>query len=160
MVINKIDRPHARPAEVLDEILELFIELDASDQQLDFPVVYTDGGKEPHPWIRKPVVKQNGEARCQLNGQAQDKSKHQARSEASGANLKPLFDLIIENILAPKGDPKAPAAGGFCRSTTIPTWDGRRRAHPAGMYPQQAGCCSPGSRRTDAALTPVKPLCL
>ncbi len=108
VVINKIDRPHARPAEVLDEILELFIELDASDQQLDFPVVYTDARKGTASLDQKTCGETNGEARCQANGQAQDKSKHQARSEASGANLKPLFDLIIENIPAPKGDPKAP----------------------------------------------------
>ncbi|WP_010270172.1 translational GTPase TypA [Paenibacillus senegalensis] len=41
VVLNKIDRPNARPAEVVDEVLELFIELEASDEQLDFPVVYT-----------------------------------------------------------------------------------------------------------------------
>ena len=41
VVINKIDRPNARPVEVLDDALELFIELEASDEQLDFPVVYT-----------------------------------------------------------------------------------------------------------------------
>ena len=40
VVVNKIDRPNARPAEVVDEVLELFIELEASDEQLDFPVVY------------------------------------------------------------------------------------------------------------------------
>ncbi|GJM72427.1 hypothetical protein HMSSN036_46430 [Paenibacillus macerans] len=40
VVVNKIDRPAARPAEVIDEVLDLFIELEASDEQLDFPVVY------------------------------------------------------------------------------------------------------------------------
>lgn len=80
VVINKIDRPHARPGEVLDEILELFIELDASDQQLDFPVIYTDARK--------------GTASLDQN--------------AKGTNLKPLFDLIIKEIPAPTGDPKAP----------------------------------------------------
>jgi len=43
VVLNKIDRPAARPAEVVDEVLELFIELEASDEQLDFPVVYASG---------------------------------------------------------------------------------------------------------------------
>ena len=45
VVINKIDRPGARPKEVLDEVLELFIELGASDEQLDFPVVYASAFK-------------------------------------------------------------------------------------------------------------------
>ena len=80
VVINKIDRPHARPDEVLDEILELFIELDANDQQLEFPVVYTD---------------------ARLGTASLD-------HKAEGSNLKPLFDLIIENIPAPTGDPNAP----------------------------------------------------
>ena len=43
VVVNKIDRPNARPAEVVDEVLDLFIELEASDEQLDFPVVYAVG---------------------------------------------------------------------------------------------------------------------
>ncbi|MGI6406142.1 MAG: translational GTPase TypA [Syntrophaceticus sp.] len=80
VVINKIDRPHARPDEVLDEILELFIELDANDQQLEFPVVYTD---------------------ARLGTASLD-------HKAKGSNLKPLFDLIIEKIPAPAGDPNAP----------------------------------------------------
>jgi GTP-binding protein len=80
VVINKIDRPHARPDEVLDEILELFIELDANDQQLEFPVVYTD---------------------ARLGTASLD-------HKAKGSNLKPLFDLIIEKIPAPAEDPNAP----------------------------------------------------
>jgi GTP-binding protein len=80
VVINKIDRPHARPEEVLDEILELFIELDANDQQLEFPVVYTD---------------------ARLGTASLD-------NKAKGTDLKPLFDLIIANIPAPTGDPNAP----------------------------------------------------
>src|SRR5690606_22058704 len=43
VVVNKIDRPNARPTEVIDEVLDLFIELGASDEQLDFPVVYASG---------------------------------------------------------------------------------------------------------------------
>ncbi|MGB4504302.1 MAG: GTP-binding protein, partial [Syntrophaceticus sp.] len=80
VVVNKIDRPHARPKEVLDEILELFMDLDASDQQLDFPVVYTDARK--------------GTASMDYHD--------------TGTNLKPLFDLIIKKIPAPTGDPNAP----------------------------------------------------
>jgi len=80
VVINKIDRPHARPEEVLDEILELFIELDANDQQLEFPVVYSDA--------------RQGTASLDYH--------------AEGRDLKQLFDLIIKEIPAPAGDPDAP----------------------------------------------------
>jgi GTP-binding protein len=77
VVINKIDRPDARIPEVLNEIYDLFIDLDASEDQLDFPVVYTN-------------------ARAGIAQLEQDKP---------GENLKPLFDKIIECIPEPKGDP-------------------------------------------------------
>lgn len=80
VVINKIDRPNARPVEVLDEVFELFIELDASDDQLDFPVVYTNAREGT------------------------------ASTEAGkpGVDLKPLFDLIVERIPSPRGEPDLP----------------------------------------------------
>jgi len=80
VVVNKIDRPNARPAEVLDEVLDLFIELMADEAQLDFPVVYT--------------VAKAGLATLDLAVPAVD--------------LQPLFDTIIEHIPAPEGDPEAP----------------------------------------------------
>ena len=52
VVINKIDRLGARPKEVLDEVLELFMELDASDEQLDFPLIYTNARAGTASWIR------------------------------------------------------------------------------------------------------------
>jgi len=81
VVVNKIDRPNARPLEVVDEVLELFIELGADDAQLDFPVVYASGlegfaGLDPHD---------------------------------RGTDMKPLFDTIIRHIPAPAGDPEEPA---------------------------------------------------
>src|SRR6476646_7266524 len=75
--INKIDRPDARVAEVLDEIYDLFIDLDATEDQLDFPVVYT-------------IVK-TGVAKKTLDDPSMD--------------LRPLFDAILESIPAPVGDP-------------------------------------------------------
>jgi GTP-binding protein len=158
VVINKIDRPHARPEEVLDEILELFIELDASDQQLEFPVVYTDARKGIAFLNQKAFIEDSGKsgsqagdqtrgesktkASCETGGQAsvhancetgepngngqasgqvrsssaqvscEDRGKTTAHASASSqakeASLKPLFDLIIKNIPAPKGDPNAP----------------------------------------------------
>ena len=79
VVINKIDRPSARPAEVLDEVLELFIDLGANSAQLDFPVVYTN---------------------AKAGTAALDPGQ-------PGVNLKPLFDLIVSTIPAPAGDPQA-----------------------------------------------------
>jgi len=77
VVINKIDRPQARPDEVLDEVLELFMELEANDEQLDFPVIYTNA--------------RTGTASLEPGDPGQD--------------LKPLFEMIIDKIPAPTGDP-------------------------------------------------------
>src|SRR6266446_3807366 len=76
VVINKIDRPDARIPEVLDEIYDLFIDLDAHEDQLDFPVIYTNA--------RAGVA-------------------HQKLDDGS-SNLKPLFDKILSDIPAPGGD--------------------------------------------------------
>jgi GTP-binding protein len=77
VVINKIDRPDARVAEVLDEIYDLFIDLDATEDQLDFPVLYT--------------IAKTGIAKKTLDDPSMD--------------LRPLFDAILESIPAPVGDP-------------------------------------------------------
>ena len=79
VVINKIDRSDARQDEVLDEIFDLFIALEANDQQLDFPVVYASG--------------RNGWAVKEL--------------EDDRADLAPLFNLILEHVPAPIGDDEA-----------------------------------------------------
>lgn len=75
-VINKIDRPGARPEHVVDGIIDLFIELDASEEQLDFPIVYTSA--------------KNGTA--SLNSEKQEE------------DIMPLFDAILEHAPAPQGD--------------------------------------------------------
>jgi GTP-binding protein len=80
VVINKIDRPDARPQEVLNEIFDLFIDLDATEEQLDFPVIY--------------AISRDGVAKLKL--------------EDEGTDLRPLFDAILEYIPAPVGDPAAP----------------------------------------------------
>ena len=76
--INKIDRPEARPKEVIDEVLELFIELDANDDQLDCPFVFASA--------------KTGVAILELD----DKPE----------NMKPLFETIVDYIPAPEGDPE------------------------------------------------------
>ncbi|MGI6240260.1 MAG: GTP-binding protein, partial [Christensenellales bacterium] len=79
IVVNKMDRPDARCAEVADETLELLLELDATDEQLDSPILYASGrdGSATLDW------------------------------RAPGADLTPLFDKIVEHIPAPAGDPDA-----------------------------------------------------
>ncbi|WP_062532237.1 translational GTPase TypA [Jeotgalibaca dankookensis] len=75
VIVNKIDKPTARPAEVVDEVLELFIELGADDDQLEFPVIYASG----------------------LNGTS-SLSEDPADQEAS---MDPVFDAVLEHIPAP-----------------------------------------------------------
>lgn len=77
VVINKIDRAEARPAEVLNEIFDLFVELEAEDWQLDFPVVYADS--------RRGIASID--------------------PELQGKNLQPLFEKILDEIPSPVVDP-------------------------------------------------------
>ena len=78
--INKIDRPEARPDEVIDEVLELLIDLGASDDQLDCPFIYASA--------------KAGVAVLDLSDEERD--------------MKPLFETILKYIPAPEGDPEAP----------------------------------------------------
>lgn len=80
IVVNKVDRPNARPYEVVDEVLELFMDLDATDEQLDSPVIYASG--------------RDGWASMD--------------AEATSGDMKPLFDLILKHVPAPKGDVAEP----------------------------------------------------
>ncbi len=80
VVVNKIDRPGARPAEVIDEVLDLFIELGADEDQIEFPVVYAsakDGYSSLDPDVRE-------------------------------GDMRPLLDAILEHISAPEGDVDGP----------------------------------------------------
>jgi GTP-binding protein len=80
VVINKIDRPDARPQEVLNEIYDLFIDLDAHEEQLDFPVLYTNA--------------RVGTASLS--------------AERAGTDLRPLFDAVIAAVPPPRGNADAP----------------------------------------------------
>jgi len=80
VVVNKIDRENARPLEVVDEVLDLFIDLGANDEQLDFPVLYASA----------------------LKGIAM------TEPDADGKDMEPLFQAILEHIPAPKGDIEGP----------------------------------------------------
>ena len=80
VVINKIDRADARPQEVLNEIYDLFIDLDAKEEQLEFPVLYTNA--------------KTGTASTDIKG--------------GGENLQPLFEAIVKTVPVPQGDPTGP----------------------------------------------------
>lgn len=80
VVINKIDRPDQRVSEVEEEVLELFMELEANDDQLDFPVVYASA--------------RDGIAKLSMDDESD--------------NMDPLFDVLIKEIPAPEGDVDAP----------------------------------------------------
>ena len=77
--VNKIDRPDARPAEVEEEVLELLMDLDASDEQLDCPFVYASA--------REGIASYS--------------------ADEPGTDMKPLFETILNHIPAPEGDPEA-----------------------------------------------------
>jgi GTP-binding protein len=80
LVVNKVDRPDARIAEVVDETYELFLDLDADETQIDFPIVYTNAKAG---WASlDPAV--------------------------AGADLKPLFETLLEHLPAPEADPAHP----------------------------------------------------
>ncbi len=80
LVVNKVDRPDARIAEVVDEVYELFLELDADSEQIDFPIVYTNA-KEGWAALEEGT---------------------------EGTDLSPLLDLMLEKIPAPEHDPGHP----------------------------------------------------
>jgi len=80
VVINKIDRPGARPGEVVDMVFDLFCELQASDEQLDFAIVYTSA--------------KMGYAKLAMEDESDD--------------MEPLFQTVVSNVAPPEGDPAAP----------------------------------------------------
>ena len=80
VVINKIDRGDARPKEVLNEVYDLFIDLDATEEQIEFPVLYTSG--------------RAGTATTDLS--------------VAGSDLQPLFDAIVDHVPPPRGNVDAP----------------------------------------------------
>lgn len=86
LVINKIDRPGSRPEEVVDEVFDLMVELEANDEQLDFPIIYASAV--------------NGYARYEPND--------------DNDNMIPLLDTILKEVPAPDCDPEGPVALQLC----------------------------------------------
>jgi GTP-binding protein len=135
VVINKIDRKDARPQEVLNEIYDLFIDLDASEEQLEFPVLYAIG--------------RTGVAMNNLDDEQQD--------------LTPLFEAILSHIPGPVHDPEQPfqmlvadldysdtwAAWPWAASCTAPCTP--RRPWPASAKTASPGPCAPPKSRFTTA---------
>ena len=92
LVVNKVDRPDARIAEVVDEVYELFLDLDADETQIDFPIVYT-------------------------NARAGWASLEEG---VEGTDLSPLLDLVLERIPAPEYDGGHAAAGARHQPRRLP----------------------------------------
>jgi GTP-binding protein len=80
VVLNKIDRPDARPKEVLNEVYDLFIDLDATEDQIEFPILFTNA--------------REGTASADMG--------------TSGEDLRPLFEAIVDHVPPPRGNPEAP----------------------------------------------------
>jgi GTP-binding protein TypA/BipA len=88
LVVNKVDRPDARVAEVIDEVYELFLDLDADESQIDFPIVYCN-------------------AKAGVASLEYDPTKS-GEDAVAGSDLGPLLDLLLEHIPAPVHDPEHP----------------------------------------------------
>ncbi len=86
LVVNKIDRPGARPEEVVDEVFDLMVELEASDEQLDFPIIYASA----------------------VNGYAR------YNPDDDNNNMVPLLDTILKEVPAPDCEPSGPVALQIC----------------------------------------------
>src|SRR5213080_5484942 len=84
LVVNKVDRPDARIAEVVDEVYELFMDLDADSEQIEFPIVYTNA----KAGVASP--------------------RYEPGQPLEGGDLAPLLDLLLEHIPAPTHEPEHP----------------------------------------------------
>ena len=124
LVVNKVDRPDARIEEVVNEVYELFLDLDADETQIEFPIVYANA--------------REGRAGLEPDALADD--------------LQPLFELLLETIPAPELRPRAPAAGARHEPRRVPVRrPARARPRPARDDPQgPAGRVVP-RRRPDRA---------
>ena len=94
LVVNKVDRPDARIAEVVHEVEELFLDLDADEHQIDFPIVYCNART----------------GRASLDADDPDAARRR-RDVGDADGLKPLFELLLEHIPAPDVRRRPPAPG-------------------------------------------------
>jgi GTP-binding protein len=99
LVVNKVDRPDARVAEVVDEVYELFLDLDADEEQIEFPIVYCNA--------RAGIATLDYEPPAQGADGGGDRDGGPAATPMEGS-LAPLLDLLVERIPAPMYDPEHP----------------------------------------------------
>ena len=126
IVVNKIDRQDARPDAVLDEIYDLFIDLDANEDQLDFPVIYAIG--------------RDGIAKTEL--------------EDESDRFEPLFEAIIENVPPPRADvERAAANAGHQHRLQRLSWAAWRLAALFAAKSSRAGRCRLQARRHAAEVS-------
>lgn len=100
LLINKVDRPDARIAEVVDETYELFFDLDADEEQIQFPIIYASA-KAGRASLTRPVD----------GGMPEEE------------NLEPLFEALINHVPAPRYDPDAPLQAHVTNLDSSPTLD-------------------------------------
>jgi GTP-binding protein len=133
LVINKIDRPDARVAEVVDEVYELFLDLDADEEQIEFPIVYT--------------VARDGTATLD--------------PDVPGTDLKPLVDVLLEHIPAPTYDPEEGLQAHVTNLDASTTARSRRarRCHGVAPMARSTGSGSPSCTRPRhwTAFPPTRP---
>ena len=119
LVVNKVDRPDARIAEVVDEVYELFLDLDADSDQIDFPIVYTNA-----------------------------KAGWAALEEGvEGTDLSPLLDLMLERIPAPTYDPRTTRCRRTSPTSTPPPTSAAWRSAGSATGRSAPASRSPGAGR-------------
>ena len=130
LVVNKVDRPDARIAEVVDEVYELFLDLDADEEQIEFPIVYTNA-----------------------------KAGWAALEEGvEGTDLKPLMDLLLERIPAPEYEHGHPLQAQVTNLDASP-YVGRLALCRVRHGTVRKGQRSPGAARTGRSSAPSSPSC-
>ena len=129
LVVNKVDRPDARIAEVVEEVYELFIDLDADSDQIDFPIVYTNA-----------------------------KAGWAALEEGvEGTDLSPLLDLMLERIPAPELRARASRCRRTSPTSTPPPTSAAWRSAGSATGRSAPASRSPGARPTAASPAPPSP---
>ena len=120
LVINKVDRPDARIAEVVDEVYELFLDLDADESQIEFPIVYTNA-KAGWASLEEGV---------------------------EGTDLKPLMKLIVDTVPAPEYDPEHPLQAQVTNLDASPVRGPDRALPRAPRHASSRASAWPGARPT------------
>ncbi|MCC7292016.1 MAG: translational GTPase TypA, partial [Phycisphaerales bacterium] len=109
VVINKMDRPDARPKEVVNEVFDLFIELSADDAALDFPIVYASATKG---WASLTLAQSEPRAEVRADVKPGETTPAEdprgPNSAARQGDIFPLFETMLKHVPAPKDDPSAP----------------------------------------------------